>query len=554
MRLGRFSTVTVACAAGLISLLVYLRTLGCDFVSYDDPDYVLNNPLIRHLDLRLVVSAFSEPYNGWWMPLTWISLAIDYHFWELNPLGYHLTNILLHSINTGLVVLIAARVWTRIQGQDSGSPLPGDDPAGQRQGEYLYPLTLLLAALLWGIHPLRVESVAWVTERKDVLNGLFSLSSILLYLRYAQSRAADGRGAAGVYLLSLLMFALSLMAKSVSVVLPVMLLVIDWYPLDRLHRGRISPVLAEKLPFFLLSVVMAIVTIRFTSQVGYLVPYSVFPFSQRLAVSGNALFEYCRLTLWPIGILPFYLIPDPIPASFTLKTVVFAAGTFFCFRVRNKHPWLPAMLLLFMLPLVPVLAFFQNGDQAFAARFTYLPSLAPAIVAALLVAMLCTKNLHAIRWNLLFGAGALVVVLLYVAVTVRDIAVWQDSVSLWTRVIDLRPEVASYKERGKLYAARGDYRAAVDDFSAAIRMASGVWRRSVYNLYAYRGEAYRTMGRYPEAVQDFTTAISLYPHPLYYHYRGLALQQLGQTTAANEDFAKAGGAAGPLDWFERVER
>src|SRR6185369_15215948 len=181
MRLGRFSTGTIACAAGLICLIVYLRALGCDFVSYDDPDYVLNNPLIRHLDLRLFVPAFSEQYNGWWMPLTWISLAIDYHFWELNPLGYHLTNILLHSFNAGLVVLIAARIWTQIQGQGSGGTLPVSDPAGQRQIEYLYPLTMLLAGLLWGLHPLRVESVAWVTERKDVLNGLFSLASILLY-------------------------------------------------------------------------------------------------------------------------------------------------------------------------------------------------------------------------------------------------------------------------------------------------------------------------------------------------------------------------------------
>jgi tetratricopeptide (TPR) repeat protein len=299
---------------------------------------------------------------------------------------------------------------------------------------------------------------------------------------------------------------------------------------------------------------MVIVTIRFTSQVGYLVTYSSFPFSQRLAVSGNALFEYCRLMLYPIGILPFYLIPDPIPVSFTFKTAVFAFGAFICFRVRNNHPWLPAILLLFVLPLVPVLAFFQNGDQAFAARFTYLPSLGLSVGAALLISGLFSKRRPAVRWNLLCSAGVLVVVLLYVAVTVRGIAVWQDSVSLWTRVIDLQPEVASYKERGKLYAERGDYRDAVNDFSSAIGMATGVWQRSVYNLYAFRGEAYRSMGRYSEAVQDFTTAISLYPHPVYYHYRGMALQQLGQSTAASDDFARADGAAGPLDWFERSER
>jgi tetratricopeptide (TPR) repeat protein len=554
MRQIRLTPATIASAAGLICLLVYLRTLGCDFVSYDDPDYVLNNPLIRHLDLRLVVSVFSESYNGWWMPLTWISLAIDYHFWELHPLGYHLTNILLHSVNTGLVVLIAGKIWAQIQGQDSGDRLAGDDPACQRRRDYLYPLTLLLAGLLWGIHPLRVESVAWVTERKDVLNGTFSLASILLYLRYAQGRAGDDRRAWGVYLLSLLMFALSLMAKSVSVVLPLMLLVIDWYPLNRLQRERIFPVLAEKLPFLLMSVAITIVTIRITSQVGYLVPYSVFPLTQRLAVSGNALFEYFRLMLYPIGILPFYLIPDPIPVSFTIKTVIFASVAIFCFRVRSRHPWLPAMLLLFLLPLMPVLALFQNGDQALAARFTYLPSLAPTIAVVLAGAMICSTTLKTVRWKSLCGAGALVAVLLYAAVTIRDIAVWQDSVSLWTRVIDLQPEVASYKERGKLYAARGDYRAAVDDFSAAIGMASGVWQHSIYNLYAYRGETYRSMGRYPEAVQDFTTAISFYPHPVYYHYRGIALQQSGQLTAAAEDFAKAGGATGPLDWFERADR
>jgi protein O-mannosyl-transferase len=542
----RFSTATIASAAGLICLFVYLRTLGCDFVSYDDPDYVLNNPLIRHLDARLVVSAFSESYNGWWMPLTWISLAIDYHFWELNPLGYHLTNILLHSVNTGLVVLIADNLLkSRRELRDEGR---------EDAGGYLYPVTLLLAGLLWGIHPLRVESVAWVTERKDVLNGAFSLASILLYLRYAECRAGNDRRAWGVYLLSLLMFALSLMAKSVSVVLPLMLLVIDWYPLNRLQRGRIFPLLAEKLPFLLMSVAMAIVTIRFTSQVGYLVPYSVFPLTQRLTVSGNALFEYFRLMIYPIGILPFYLIPDPLPVSFTLKTIVFTVGAIFCFRVRNSHPWLPAMLLLFVLPLLPVLALFQNGDQALAARFTYLPSLAPSIVVAVAGALKFSSTLKAARWKSLCGAAALVVLLLYAAVTVRDIAVWQDSVSLWSRVIDLQPEVASYKERGKLYAARGDYRAAVDDFSAAIGMAGGVWVRSIYNLYAYRGEAYLSMGRYSEAVQDFTTAISLYPHPVYYHYRGIALQQLGQTAEANEDFARAGGATGPLDWFERAER
>jgi hypothetical protein len=544
MKHFRFSTATSASAAGLLCLLVYLPTLGCGFVSYDDPDYVLNNPLIRQLDLRLLVSAFAAPYIGWWMPLTWVSLAIDYHFWGLNPLGYHLTNILLHSINTGLVVLIADKLLCRQGLGDEGR----EGTAG-----YLPPATILLAGLLWGLHPLRVESVAWVTERKDVLNGLFSLGSVLLYLKYVQSRDQAGRGRAGLYLLSLLLFALSLMAKSISVVLPAMLLVIDWYPLKRLHKGSIFPLLAEKIPFFLLSVIMAVITMRFGSQAGYLVPYSVFPFSQRLAVSGHALFEYCRLMLWPAGILPFYLIPDPIPVSYALKAIAFSIGAFFCFHQRQRRPWLLSMLLLFVLPLLPVLAFFQNGDQALAARFTYLPSLAPTIVAVLASGALCSGLFKSGRGATLCGTVALAAVLACASVTLTGISVWQDSVSLWTRVIDLRPEVASYKERGRIYLDRGDYGAAVNDFSSAIALASGVWQRKAYNLYAFRGEANRSMGRLAEAVQDFTAAIAIYPHPVYYYHRGMALQQLGRAAAASEDFARASGMTGPLEWFERAE-
>ena len=219
LRIAR-NTTTIALAAGLICLLVYLRALSCGFVNLDDPYFILNNEAIRRLDGKLLAWAFGQPGFDLWIPLTWLSLAVDYRFWGLNPLGYHLTNILLHAANTVLVVLIADRLCRIRFGEVWGA-------AGR---PYLYPGMLLLAGLLFGIHPLRVESVAWVTERKDVLNGLLSLGSVLLYLRYVQRKEA-GQGGSGAYLCSLFLFALSLMAKSVSVVLPAVLLVADWYPL-----------------------------------------------------------------------------------------------------------------------------------------------------------------------------------------------------------------------------------------------------------------------------------------------------------------------------------
>src|SRR6185369_5527675 len=190
-------------------------------------------------------------YMGWCMPLTWISLAIDYHFWGLDPFGYHLTNVVLHVVNTALVVMIADQLVghlnsahpenRRVKGVEVGSEGVSLPPC-------LYSCVLLLAGLLWALHPLRVESVVWVTERKDVLNGLFSLGTIHFYLRYARVRDAAGNNGVATrnYIISLLSLLLSLMAKPASVVIPVMLLVADWYPLGRLQAGRLRPVVLEK--------------------------------------------------------------------------------------------------------------------------------------------------------------------------------------------------------------------------------------------------------------------------------------------------------------------
>ena len=208
--------VIVALAVGLICMLVYFRALSCGFINWDDQDYILNNTAIRSLD-GIVNWAFTANHLGWWMPLTWISFAIDYYFWGLNPVGYHLTNIILHAVNAGLVVMIADSLlnqWSKVQ-----API---------RSKLQYLVTLLLAGFLFGIHPLRVESVAWVTERKDVLNGVFALGSILFYLRYVRKRESSEKNKtfAYDYILSLIFFMLSLMAKSVSVVIPMMLLLL----------------------------------------------------------------------------------------------------------------------------------------------------------------------------------------------------------------------------------------------------------------------------------------------------------------------------------------
>jgi hypothetical protein len=535
--------VTIAVLlVSLVTLLLFLPTLKWDFINFDDPEYVLNNPIIRELSPANLAVMFRQSYLGWWMPLTWLSLAIDYHFWGLNPVGYHLTNILLHAVNAGIVVLIAACFCRMVLAEGESTS----------RGRSNYFAALIIAGLFFGIHPLRVESVAWVTERKDVLNGLFAFSSILFYLQYVarQGKESAGERAGVFYLLSLFCFVCSLMAKSVSVVLPVMFIVLDRVLPGRLQNHSLRRQIVEKWPFWAASVMMTFFTLFFASQSRYLVTYEAFPFSQRVVVSGNALWEYGRMLLFPAGLSPFNVIPDPVPVSYTVKTVLVATAlAWICFAGKEKVPRLTACMLLFLLPLLPVLAFFQNGDQSFADRFTYLPSLAPAIfLAPLIYDGNCLTDRISLR-RLVTAVAALVMVVFMVA-TYRQLDVWRSAETFWTRIIQVEPLAIIYKERGKYYHASGRYAEAVADFTAALKIIPPTLKPYEYNFYAFRAESFREAGMSAEAVRDFTMAIDLHPHPAYYFHRGLALRAMGRTAEAGEDFRNAGTEPGSVAWFD----
>jgi len=529
----------VAVAAGLLCLLVHLRSLWCGFIDIDDSGYVVNNLFIRRLDWDLITAAFTESRGSFRIPLTLLSFALDYRLWGLNPLGFHLTNTLLHAANSGLVVLIADRL---LRQRFAGVP------AASRR-KLLYPGVLLLAGLLFGLHPLRVESVAWVSERKDVLNGLFSFGSILTYLTYAHKRKR-GEPAVREYFIALVLFLLSLLAKSISVVIPALLLVADWYPLGRFRAERIWRLLAEKAPYLFFSVAAAAVTVSTVAQDGNLVSYREFPLAQRLLVAGNALFEYVRLTVYPVGIVPLYVIHRPIPAAYAVKGAVVVAAAVGIFAVRRRR-WIPAAALGFVIPLLPVLSLFQNGVQALAPRFTYLSSVAPSITAAALIGLSCGKAAAAGRRRLLQGGMLLVAALLvcWTVISVRLIETWENAGTRWTRQIELEPLGRAYRDRGFYYHQNGSLEAAYADYTAAIGIARERGWQPLYNLFAFRGALLADLGREREAVEDFSAAISLFPHPSYYQGRGRALEKLGRDAEAREDFGGGGPAPPALDWF-----
>jgi len=334
------------------TVLVFSRASNFDFLDYDDPSYLTDNPQVQAGPTwESVVWAFTAP-NDYWHPLSWLSHMVDWRLYGRDASGHHLTSLGWHGLNAVLVFFLLRRFtgasWVSLFG-----------------------------AALFAWHPLRVESVVWITERKDLVSGCFFLLTLLAYTSYADRRRT-GRPAAGWYGLALLLFAAGLMSKPMLVSLPLVLLVLDFWPLGRMAAEGaagwrpLPGLLWEKIPFLALSLVVAVITVLMQNQAGALVLN--LPLGARLGNAVVSVLRYMGKFIWPSDLAVCYPHPGYWPAwAVTGSALGMAAVSWLAWRQRARRPWLLAGWLWLLVTLLPVIGLLQAGFQAMADRYSYLP-------------------------------------------------------------------------------------------------------------------------------------------------------------------------------------
>ena len=549
-RARRVPLVIPACIA-IVVFVAFLPALHGGFVSWDDDKNFTENPQYRGLGPAQLRWMWTTFHMGHYVPLSWMSLGGDYRIWGMNPAGYHLTNLLLHVASAVVVYFLARRVLAlavagepeRLRPQRGPQRGPQrvrpyvDNSGPQRVRPYVdnsggverVDIAAAFAALAFAAHPLRVESVAWVTERRDVLSGLFYFSSALAYVR---SRAEEH--GTRWYALSLALFIAALLSKATAMTLPAVLLILDVYPLRRVGgetgwwNAAARRVYVELAPFAALSAgaaVLSIVALHPPSQLGT---------GAKLAVSAYSLMFYAWKTIAPTGLSPLYEMPQQVaPAA-----PRYLAGYFFtigfaviAWLARKRWPGVTAALLLFVVATLPMLGVVQNGPQIAADRYTYYAAPALAILAAgaLVTAMRGSSRALAVT-----AAGAIVLALS--ALTWTQTGVWHDSKTLWSRVlaVDSASSIAHSAMANVLYK-EGRVQEGIEHSEQAIAIAPGY-----AEAHNGLGVGLQRQGDVAHAIEEYQKALLIKPrYDDAENDLGIALAQQGDPASAIEHYARA---------------
>jgi protein O-mannosyl-transferase len=514
MPAGSYSRWRLPLALALIAAVtvaVYWPVLHNGFIDYDDTDYVTVNMMVRQgLTLKGLIWSFTAFHAGNWHPLTWLSHMLDIQLFDLNPMGHHADSLLLHAANAVLLCLLLQRL-TGCLGRS------------------------MTVALLFALHPLHVESVAWIAERKDVLSTLFWLLTMAAYVRYIRKPGLKR------YLPVAALFALGLMAKQMLVTLPFVLLLMDYWPLNRLtprqkegspERKSVKFILAEKIPLLGIAAAAALVTILAQDAGGAL---SHGDTGSLLVNVGNGILsyvKYLRNMVWPADLALFYPLE---PGSVTLVKVAGAAALLAAISVivlkqRQKRPYLLFGWFWYLITLLPVIGFIRVGSQAMADRYTYIP------LIGIFLGLVWGIAEFAAKWRngLPVAAGMAAVILAILSVlTVTQIGYWRSSYDLYSHALNVvKRNWLAHNNMAILMAQQYRNNEAIDHLRESLRINPNQ-AEGFRNL----GNAYQSVGNNVAAIEAFREAVRIRPEDVESHFRlGYAYLAGGSTDLAYQEY------------------
>src|SRR5262249_10745682 len=499
IRQGSFTIVVICVFLATITWLVFGQTLRHGFVNYDDPQYVYDNVEVTSgLTLHGLTWAFTHSYFNNWHPLTWLTHMLDWQLYERKAGGHHFTNLLLHTAGVLLLFLVLVQMTGALWRS-------------------------AFVAAIFAIHPLHVESVAWIAERKDVLSGVFFMLTSGAYIRYIY------RQTLGRYAIMWMLFACGLMSKPMLVTLPFVLLLLDYWPLNRVRDQRLEVVsrkprvssealsqsygepswslighlVLEKSPLLALCVISSVVTLL--AQGNAIASISRLPFWWRLNNAFLSYFVYVRQMLWPFRLAPFYTYPQTLPVWEVAVSILLLIGiTAAAIALRREHPYLVTGWFWYLGMLVPVIGVVQVGSQAHADRYTYLPQIGVYLALTWMIADL--EKSWRRQWILAATATAAIAFLSWSAWI--QTSYWHESESLWKHMLAVTGNnETAHSLLGDLALERGWN----DEAAAHYQAAADVWPSSP-TFQAKLGRALLRKGLQDEAIVHFQKAMELASH------------------------------------------
>ncbi len=522
----------------LFTFLLFLKTLDASFVLLDDPAYVSDNPYIKTFSIKSIKDIFTTFYNANYHPLTTLSYLIEFKLFGLSPKPYHALNLLLHLLNTVLVFLFIRALSKRRE-------------------------IAIITALFFAIHPMHVESVAWISERKDVLYSFFYLSALYVYFLHTQQQVDSKK----LYGFSLLLFLGSLLSKSAAVTFPLLMLVLDVY----LKRGLTKKIIVEKIPFFLLAVLFGILTILSQRSAGAinadLMP--AYTLLQRFFVVCYTSSYYLVKLCWPFDLSAMHYAPRELPLYFYFSPLLLLALTLFVFKVRIMKREMLYGLLFYLASISLTLQVITVGYAIVSERYSYIPYIGLFFVVGVFYTHVQDGLLSFfVQLKSILRYVFVTLVLFFAMLTFQRSKVWANSHVLFADIAEKYPEVAhahfslaknlvevqdvegalrsysrsleldstvaeTYFYRGCVFFGQKNYQAALSDFLKAVKR-----KHDYAEAYFNVGVTYSTLNRHQEAVQAYTESIRLNPNEHMYRARARSYAVIGKYSESLADCNK----------------